>query len=111
PVGVETHLFRNGGIQIVALLTNPELRVDEMGPPEFKSNDRFAKTRELKLSLPQEMFVYDVRAAKVLGKEKEVTVRLEPYEPAIFAVSPVAFSDLDVMAPLRMRRGETVHIG
>ena len=111
PVGVETHLFRNGGIQIVALLTNPELRVDEMGPPEFKSNDRFAKTRELKLSLPQEMFVYDVRASKALGKEKEVTVRLEPYEPAIFAVSPVAFSDLDVLSPVRMRRGETAQIG
>jgi hypothetical protein len=41
-VGVETHTFQNGGVHIVALHSNPELRIDELGPPEFKSNDRFA---------------------------------------------------------------------
>ena len=45
-VGVETHRFRNGGVIIVGLLSNPELRVDELGPPEFKSNERFRETQD-----------------------------------------------------------------
>ena len=44
-VGVEIHVFRNGGATIVGLLSNPQLRVDELGPPEFRSNERFEKPR------------------------------------------------------------------
>jgi len=111
PTGVETHLFRNGGVTIVALLTNPQLRVDELGPPEFKSNDRFAKPRQLKLALPQEMYICDVRASKSLGKRSELSFTLEPYEPTILAASAVAFSDLAMAVPARLARGETADIG
>ena len=111
PVGIETHLFRNGGVTVLGLLTNPQLRVDELGPPEFKSNDRFAKPRAVRLSLPGEMYVYDSRASKPLGKQKELTVTLDPYEPAIFTVTPIAFSDLEMSAPARVRRGESAQIG
>jgi hypothetical protein len=111
PTGVETHLFRNGGVTIIGLLTNPQLRVDELGPPEFKSNDRFAKPRTVKLVLPREMFVYDVRAPKMLGRQTEITVTLDPYEPAIFAASPVAIAALEISAPARVQRGESVQIG
>ena len=78
---------------------------------QFKSNDRFAKARTVKLSLPQEMYVYDVRGAKALGRQKEVSVTLDPYEPAIFAASPEAFGDLELNMPMRLRRGETAQIG
>ena len=111
PTGVETHLFRNGGVTIIGLLSNPQLRVDELGPPEFKSNDRFAKPRTLTLSLPEEMSVYDVRASKALGKKKHVTLTLDPYEPAVLAVSPVALPNLEVSVPVHLRPGESAHIG
>jgi len=86
-------------------------RVDELGPPEFKSNDRFAKPRSLKLTFPEEMYVYDVRAAKSQGKRKDLTLTLDPYEPAVFAVSPVAFPSLEVSVPIHLRPGESAHIG
>ena len=111
PAGVETHLFRNGGVTIIGLLTNPQLRVDELGPPEFKSNDRFAKPRTVKLAFPREMNVYDVRASKTLGRQKEITVTLDPYEPAIFAASPIAIAELEISAPGRVQRGESAQIG
>lgn len=111
PVGIETHLFSNGGATIIALLTNPQLRVDELGPPEFKSNDRFAKPRTVKLALPREMYVYDVRASKTLGRQKEIMVTLDPYEPAIFAALPVAIAELEISAPARVPRGESAQIG
>jgi hypothetical protein len=87
------------------------LRVDELGPPEFKSNDRFAKPRTVKLALPREMYIYDVRASKTLGRQKEITVTLDPYEPAIFAASPVAVAELEISAPRRIQRGESAQIG
>jgi hypothetical protein len=110
-VGVETHTFRNGGVWIVALMTNPQLRVDELGPPEFKSNDRFAKPIAVKLALPGQRFVYDVRAAKAMGRLGGVQLTLDPYEPAILAIAESPVPELEVSAPGRVKRGDTGTLG
>jgi hypothetical protein len=110
-VGVETHLFRNGGVTILALMSNPQLRVDELGPPEFRSNERFAKQTPVKVSLPGDRFVYDMRTGKDLGKRKVLEVTVQPYEPAIFAISLSALPQLQLSAPDRAARGETLNLG
>lgn len=110
-VGVETHVFRNGTADIVALLSNPQLRVNELGPPEFKSNERFEKSQKVTISLPAEMYVYDIRAGKALGRIKQIAVDLGPYDPAIFAVLPEAAPALRVTAPSGVSRGEVVELG
>jgi hypothetical protein len=109
-VGVETHLFRNGAVYLIGLAGNPQLRIDDLGPAEFKSNERFEKPRTVKLRLPAEMYVYDVRRAKALGKHSELSVALDPYEPTIYAASPVAIPELHVAASTRVGRGETGEI-
>ncbi len=109
-VGVETHVFRNGSTNIVALLSNPQLRVDELGPPEFRSNERFEKPRTVRLTLPDDLYLYDLRRAKAMGRRKEITVALDPYEPAILAAWPAAAPALTVSAPTRVARGATAHI-
>jgi hypothetical protein len=110
-VGVETHRFRNGGVIIVGLLSNPELRVDELGPPEFKSNEHFEKPRTIRLLLPADLYSYDIRGAKALGRQKEITVTLDPYEPAVFAFSPSPLPAIRISAPQRIARGEIARIG
>jgi len=110
-VGVETHTFRNGGVWIVAVMTNPQLRVDELGPPEFKSNDRFSKPMQVRLTVPPDRFVYDVRAGKTLGKLREIPVTLDPYEPTIFAVASSQLAALELSTPQRVKRGESATIG
>src|SRR3954453_11282175 len=110
-VGVETHTFRNGGVWIVALMTNPQLRVDELGPPEFKSNDRFAKPIAVKLVLPGQRFVYDVRTAKAMGSIGDVRLTLDPYEPAILVIAESPMPELELSAPARVKRGETATLG
>jgi hypothetical protein len=105
--GVETHVFRNGRVTIVALLTNPDLRVDELGPPDFRSNENFAHRQSLRLALPETLAVYDVRAAKFLGKTRALHVELDPYEPVIYALSTEMVPDLLLSAPARVSRGET----
>jgi hypothetical protein len=109
--GIETHVFRNGGVTIVGLLSNPSLRVDELGPPDFRSNGHFAQRCSLKLTLPEALSVYDLRAGKALGIQHEVNVDLDPYEPVIYAVSAEPLPALIVEAPRRVARGETGHLG
>jgi len=109
-VGVETHVFRNGGATIVGLLSNPQLRVDELGPPEFKSNERFEKPRRLLLIAPLESYVYDIRKGQSIGRRKEVELTLDPYEPGVYAFLPVAVGDVRVAASKSVPLGRTAEI-
>jgi len=109
--GVEVHRFRNGGATIIGLLSNPQLRVNELGPPEFKSNQRFERPRTIRLVLPHEFEAYDVRKGQALGRRKELAATLEPYEPAIYALLPTAASALHVSAPARVPRGGNAQVG
>jgi hypothetical protein len=109
-VGVEIHVFRNGGATIVGMLTNPDLRVDELGPPEFKSNARFEKPRRLRLLLDAGAYVYDVRKGQFAGKQNQVEFTLDPYEPVVYALLPLAASDLHVAVPGEVALGSTAHV-
>jgi hypothetical protein len=110
-VGVETHQFRNGGVTIIGLLSNPQLRVNELGPPEFKSNERFEKPRTVRLIVPDGLQAYDIRGGKALERKREITVALDPYQPAIFALSPAPMPALRVSAPDHVARGGIASIG
>jgi hypothetical protein len=109
--GVETHVFRDGDVTIVGLLSNPSLRVDELGPPDFRSNEHFAQRRLLKVALPETLSVYDLRTGKTLGKQRELRVELDPYEPVLYTVSAEPLPPLTLSAPGRVARGETGHLG
>lgn len=111
PVGVETHVFTNGGTTFVAFHTNPELRTDDLGPTDFRSNARFERRRALAVTLPEEAFAYDLRTGKALGRRKEIPFELEPYEPVIFALMPASPPPVRIALPERARRGETVRVG
>jgi hypothetical protein len=109
-VGVETHTFGNGGVTILALHSNPQLRVDELGPPEFKSNERFEKVRRLRVSLPEQMYTYAIRGTQATGAVREMDIVLDPYEPAIVALSGSPLPAVRLAAPARSQRGETLEI-
>lgn len=96
--GIEVHRFRNGGVTIIGLHANPQMRVNELGPPEFKSNARFEKPRVVSLKLPYEMRAWDVRAGKALGVRKELSLTVDPFEPALVAFAPGPAPELQVSA-------------
>ncbi len=110
-VGIETHEFRNGGVTIIGLHNNPELRVDELGPPEFKSNQRFEKQKKVRLMAPVELYAYDIRAGKKLGRAKEFDLMVDPYEPTVVAFSAVPFPALEVHISKTIARGATSRVG
>jgi len=109
-VGVEVHVFRNGSTHLIALQSNPQLRVDELGPPDFRSNERFEVPVKVSLTLPSLQYVNDVRKGKPMGQLKTIDVTIDPYEPTIFAVSLEAQPDLRVTAPASASRGANVTI-
>ena len=96
---------------ILGLLTNPDLRVDELGPPDFRSNEHFARPHSLKLTMPESMFVYDVRAGSLLGNKRELSIQLDPFEPVIYALSVRQAPELVVRTPQRVARGEIGYLG
>jgi hypothetical protein len=104
-VGVEIHVFRNGGVRLVGLQSNPELSAP--GPSQSLWNKRFERPQTVVLTLPGERFVYDVRTARALGKLRRLTVQLDPYEPTILSVSMAAIPPPVVSSPSRLRLGET----
>ncbi len=110
-VGVETHVFRNGGVHVVTLMSNPLLRVDELGPPDFQTNKRFEKAVDVKLKLPSPMYIYNSRTGKPLGQKQSLAVTVGPYEPVMLALSPTPLPKLNVFAPASAARGAIVEIG
>jgi hypothetical protein len=110
-IGVETHQFRNGGVTIIGLHSNPQLDVDELGPPEFKSNKRFEEKRTVVLTAPAEFYVYDIRSAKSLGRSKRLRLTVDPYEPTLLAFSPAPFPQIRISMPEVLKRGSTGHAG
>ena len=110
-VGVEVHTFKNGGVHIVALLSNPQLYIEDLGPKGTISNQRFEKPRAVLLTLPGGSYIYDVRTAKPWGGKKQVTIELDPYEPTILSVSLLPLPTLVVSAPSRLGRGQSGQLG
>lgn len=110
-VGVETHVFQNGGVRVIALMSNPLQRVDELGPPDFRSNKRFETPIKVKLSFPGALYVYDCRTGKAYGQRQSSELTVLPYEPVLLAVSPAPLPKLRVSAPISAKRGSLVEIG
>ncbi|MGO8718768.1 MAG: hypothetical protein ACLQMO_06070, partial [Acidobacteriaceae bacterium] len=109
-VGIDAHVYANGGVRIIALESNPELRVDELGPPDFRSNARFSKPVTVHLHMPNAMYLYDTRAHKELGQKKELTLTVDPYSPTILTASDTPLPEMQVSLPKQVQRGSVANI-
>jgi uncharacterized protein YfaS (alpha-2-macroglobulin family) len=56
------------------------------------------------------MHVYNLRTGKTEGSLRQLRVALDPYQPAIYALSPEPLPALDVAAPQQAMRGATVTV-
>jgi len=109
-VGVDAHVYANGGVRIVALESNPQLDVNELGPPDFRSNSRFSKPIAVHLHLPNPMYLYDTRAHQALGEKKELTLTVDPSSPTILVASDTPLPEMQVSVPAQAQRGMVANI-
>ena len=103
-IGVEMRVFRTGTVRIVALQSNSAFA--DVAPADA-GQKRFEAPRTIVLSLPGERYVYDMRAGRPIGRRTQLSVLLDPYEPALFSISPSAMPAPTVSAPHLLRAGET----
>lgn len=109
-VGVNVHVFANGSTRLLAMQSNPQQSVDELGPADFHSNKRFEEPRRLSIHLPSPMYVYDTRAKKDLGRQTRLEVNLDPYDPTILSLSPEPQPKMQVVIENRAAAGDLVSL-
>lgn len=109
-VGVDMHVFANGGVRLLSLQSNPQMRASELGPPDFHSNQRFQQPITVHLQLPGPRYVYDTRTRTALGQKSELTLTIDPYEPTILAISNTPLAPMQVSVPARARRGSMITV-
>jgi Beta-galactosidase len=90
---VETYIFENGGVTIVALLRDYAAPSIAAGP------------ETVVLALPQPLNAYDLRTGRSLGSNDRITVELGPVEPVLLAVSENLFASPSVSGPQSARLG------
>ena len=76
-------------MQLISLHRNPQLRVHELGPQEYKKNEKFEVPVELIVKVGETRAWYDVRSGRKLEPGKQAKVVLEPFEPVILASLPL----------------------
>ena len=108
--GVEVHTYSNGAQKIVAIQQNPQLRINELGPPEYQSNDVFQKDEDVSIQFGAAYDIYDTLKGNYISRTSGVTTKLNAYEPLIFALNPQPVGELTVEAPAKVKRGEPIAI-
>ena len=93
--GVEVTVWRNGTAELIALHRNPQLRVHELGPQEYRSNKKFEVPVKVTVSRPGVTTWYDVRAGRKLGRGKEIAVTVQPFEPVFLLALRAAAKPFD----------------
>ncbi|MGH9470208.1 MAG: beta-galactosidase [Terriglobia bacterium] len=109
-VGIDTHVFANGGVRIIALQNNPPIGGDRLGPPDFNYTAQFESPKTVQLHLPGPMYVYEMRAGKALGRHEELTLTVDTYDPTVLIASHAPLPQVEVSMPQTAKRGSEVRI-
>jgi len=98
---VETHIFDNGDVSIIALERDPD------GSTTHNSAATDEGGEAISIALPHRSFVYDVRRRRTLGETDRIELKLSSAEPAIYAVSKAELPGLIISVTNRIEAGET----
>lgn len=110
PAGdVETYVFRNGGITIVALQRNPP-RLPPAGAAAGTEADAPAD-EPVTLTLPGPAQLYDILGGADLGRRDRLDLTLDAVEPTLLALADAPLPAPAIAAPARLRQGESGRIG
>ena len=107
--GVEIHPYINGETKIIGIHRNPQLRIDELGSPEYNSNAAFEQSENIIIDLGATYAVYNQRSGNYLGFKQKVVVKLNPWEPIILSLLNAPITGINVTTPEVAKRGELFH--
>jgi hypothetical protein len=108
PRGIEIFPFRSGDLTLLGINRNYQLRVNELGPPEYQKQDALEAPLKLTVDLEGTHAVYNQRTGQFLGKQRKVMVDVPKYEPVILAMLPEPAKGLTITADRQASRGDLV---
>jgi len=89
PVGCEVITYRgDDGSRYLAIMRNPEYRVDDLGEIGYTDNSRFEHPQELVITFEAPTRACDLLSNRDLGEVEELTLTLDPWEPLILELRP-----------------------
>jgi hypothetical protein len=92
---VETHIYKNGGLTVVALQR------------DFRSRSIPGSRETVVLTLPRPFNVYDLREQKALGNTERLELKLGSVEPVLLALSEQTIVPPSITGPRSAHLGET----
>jgi hypothetical protein len=97
---VEIHRFQSGDVTLLAV--HADLPRD-VGADDLRSLD----PRRIRLVLPRQAYLYDLREGQALGRAEGADLALDPVKPVLLAIAETTLPMPVLQAPARLRRGET----
>ena len=105
PSDVETRIFDNGAVTIVALQ-----RDFPAGRPSGEPAPIPSSPEAVVLALPRSFYVYDLRNGRATGKIERLPIELGPVEPVLLALSERPLVSPSVSGPRSTRLGANAEI-
>ena len=95
---VETYIFGNGGVTLVALLR------------DFVPSADLSSREAVVMTLPQPLNAYDIQTGQHLGNTDRLTVELGPVKPILLALSQRPLAPPSISGPSNARLGSNVEL-
>lgn len=99
---IQTHRYILGNARLIAFERNVSYTMTE-DLKQGGGNEALEKAITFEATLAQAGHVYDLRSGKYLGEAGKFTVQLDPWQPALFAVTKSRLPDGDVLKALESR--------
>jgi Beta-galactosidase./Beta-galactosidase trimerisation domain. len=96
---------RSGDMEIIAVHRNYQLRVSELGPPEYQDMSGLQKAFDVEINLGAKKAVYDLRNGKFLGNTGKVKLNMPVWEPIIITAFDREVKSLTLTAPEKTKKG------
>lgn len=96
---VRVHRYRLNNNRLLAFERNIDYQMDE-SLAQRGGNEALEKATIIVAGLDKKHHVYDIQTGRYFGHLDEITFLLDPWKPALFALTPQRLSDGDIVAQL-----------
>jgi len=100
----------SGSMDLIAVHRNYQLRISELGPPEYQDISMLQNEFDVEINLGKTRAAYNLRTGEFLGMTDKVKVNMPIWEPAIITAFDSEIKSLDITAPKCVAAGEIVPI-
>ena len=100
----------SGNMELIAVHRNYQLRISELGPPEYQDISMLQNEFDVEIDLGRKRAVYDVRNGKFLGMTDKVSLNMPIWEPVVITAFDAEIKLINLNVPETAAAGEIVPV-